>query len=470
MTTVPKDVTVDPGRSQRTQLLAAIVLSLAAMVSAFLLYFCIKRMHSKKYKNTLSMREIGLRRFSLGEIEKATKCFSKECLLGSGAFGNVYRGMFDGGKILAIKKAHVDSYDSILEFKNEVELLWRVKHPNLVGLAGFCQEADQKILVYEYVPNGCLLDYIAGRQKKPLTWMQRVHIAIGAAKGIAHLHEGVTPSIIHRDVKPSNILIGEGFGPKVSDFGLVKSGPVGDASHVSSQIKGTPGYLDPEYCSSYHLTTFSDVYSFGVILLQLISARRAVDHSRPASQYHIIDWARPSLDKGTVEEIIDADLLLEACNMEMMLKMGQLALKCVVNKPKNRPTMNQVAKELEEDFKRYAAPAISKQISNVHCKSIARQESASSISIDNVGLERFNIEEEDDISIRSVSMRGGVAAKGRIGREVLLHERCSRRGSTISGDRYEFCWQWGLPMVMGRSDGGIVKDSLFIVRDLAELD
>ena len=238
--------------------------------------------------------------------------------------------------------------------------------------------------------------------------------------GIAHLHEGVNPSIIHRDIKPSNILVGEGFEAKVSDFGLVKSGPVGDESHVSSQIKGTPGYLDPAYCSSFHLSPFSDVYSFGVILLQLISARRAVDTSRPQAQFHIIDWvciemltialfqlrakvslnllnfqARPSLERGIVEDIIDANLLLEACNMEMMLRMGQLALRCVVKKPKNRPTMSQVAQELEEALKSCIVP--------VHRKSNDQEESVS-FSINGVGLEGFHME-EDDFSIQSVAMR-----------------------------------------------------------------
>ncbi|KAL0315465.1 UNVERIFIED_CONTAM: putative serine/threonine-protein kinase PBL16 [Sesamum radiatum] len=125
--------------------------------------------------------------------------------------------------------------------------------------------------------------------------------------GIAHLHEGISPSIIHRDIKPSNILIGEGYEAKVSDFGLVRSGPVGDQSHVSSQVKGTPGYLDPAYCSSFHLTPFTDVYSFGVILLQLVAARPAVESSRNNASSHIIDWARPSIEKDSIEDILDTD-------------------------------------------------------------------------------------------------------------------------------------------------------------------
>ncbi|OAY69250.1 Receptor-like protein kinase THESEUS 1, partial [Ananas comosus] len=295
-------------------------------------------------------KKMKLRCFSLSELEKATKKFSEECLIGSGAFGTVYKGVFDEACTLAVKRLHADLYESVDEFRNEIELLSRVQHENLVTLVGYCEEAGQKILVYEYVLHGSLLEYIVGRRGKILTWKERVNIAIGAGKGIAYLHEGVRPSIIHRDIKPSNILVGDGFEAKVSDFGLVKSGPTGDESHVTSQIKGTPGYLDPAYCSSSHMTTYSDVYSFGVMLLQLVAARPAVVTSGPHSQRHIVDWARPSLQKGTVEEILDANLLLdlEPCNMEMMLKIGQLGLKCVAKEPRDRPTMSQVVGELEE--------------------------------------------------------------------------------------------------------------------------
>ncbi|KAL9151219.1 hypothetical protein ABFS82_11G039300 [Erythranthe guttata] len=212
----------------------------------------------------------------------------------------------------------------------KVKLLSKVKHENLVGLVGFCEG------------NG------KGKGGSILTWRERVNIAIGAAKGIAHLHEEISPSIIHRDIKPSNILIGDGFEAKVSDFGLVRSGPDGDKSHVTSQLKGTPGYMDPAYCSSFHLTPFTDVYSFGVILLQLVTARPAVESSRSSTHSHIIHWASPSIEKGRVEDIIDTNLLVQGCNMEIMLKIGQLGLRCVVKEPKERPTMTQVWQELEQ--------------------------------------------------------------------------------------------------------------------------
>ncbi|KAL2333843.1 hypothetical protein Fmac_015056 [Flemingia macrophylla] len=289
------------------------------------------------------------------ELERATKNFSQDCLLGSGAFGNVYKGTFDLEGTLAIKRAHSESFSTVEEFRN----------------------------------------------------------------GIAYLHEGVKPSIIHRDIKPSNILLGEGFEAKVSDFGLVKSGPTGDQSHVSSQIKGTPGYLDPAYCSSFHLTKFSDVYSFGIILLQLVSARPVVDSTQKQSIQHIIDWARPSLEKGSVEEIMDANLLCqsEPCNMEVMLNMGQLALRCVVEEPKQRPTMTQVCQELEQAL--YSADSFSNKLftkefftpigpSQQSINSESRAESydcsQSFVSIDGVGFEKFHVH-MDSFSFKSTDLR-----------------------------------------------------------------
>ncbi|EXC35298.1 Receptor-like protein kinase THESEUS 1 [Morus notabilis] len=360
-----------------------------------------------KKKGTLKDEKNMLRGFQLEEVVRATKNFSQECFLGSGAFGNVYKGTFDVEGTLAIKRPHNESYQSAQEFMNEVRLLSRVKHRNLVSLVGFCEEPGakgSKMLVYEYVPNGSLLEYITGKRGRSLNWKQRANIAIGAAKGIAHLHEGIKPSIIHRDIKPSNILVGDGFEAKVSDFGLVKCGPTGDQSHVSSQVKGTPGYLDPDYCSSFHLTPFSDVYSFGVILLQLISARPAIEIAKINSNYHIIEWARPSLEKGKVEDILDVNLLSEPCNMNMMLKMGQLGLRCVVNTPKQRPTMTQVWQELQEAL--YLADNfINKQPSWDSHKSMDYEYSQSSfVSINGIGFQRFHVEMESH-SFQSTVLR-----------------------------------------------------------------
>ncbi|GAU34232.1 hypothetical protein TSUD_210140 [Trifolium subterraneum] len=365
-----------------------------------------KTLKGKQFK-TLKYDKISLRCFNLEELEKATQNFSQDCLLGSGAFGNVYKGTFELEGILAIKRSHSESFLSMEEFRNEVRLLSAVKHKNLIGLVGYCEEPERdgaKILVYEYVPNGSLLEYMMGNRRRSLTWKQRINIAIGAAKGIAYLHEEVKPSIIHRDIKPSNILLGEDFEAKVSDFGLVKSGPTGDQSHVSSQIKGTPGYLDPAYCSSCHLTKFSDVYSFGVILLQLISARPAVDNAENPSNQHIIDWARPSIEKGNIEEIMDANLFCESepCDMKVMLQMGQLGIRCVAQEPKHRPTMTQVCKELEQAL--YSDDRFTNKDSETHGSMEHYDFSQSYVSIDGVGLEKFHVD-LDSFSFKSTNLR-----------------------------------------------------------------
>ncbi|KAI3966701.1 hypothetical protein MKW92_019909 [Papaver armeniacum] len=388
-----------------------------------------------------------IRRFRLEQVEKATKSFGRDYLIGTGAFGKVYVGVFEDDRTLAVKRAHDNSFQCLQEFKNEVELISKVKHRNLVGLVGYCHEAGVKALVYEYVPNGSLLEYIVGRGGKTLSWRQRVNIAIGAAKGIAFLHEGVKPCIIHRDIKPSNILVGSSFEAKVSDFGLVKSGPTGDQSHVSSQVKGTPGYLDPAYCTSYHLSPLSDVFSFGVILLQLVAARPAVDTSSDRIPGHIIEWARPSIERGIVEDIIDVNLLAEPCNMQMMLKMGQLGLRCTVETPKNRPTMTQVAQELEEALittdnylmhvrnQPYHSKGSIKasmeelyKISDDHQTSQHELEiSQSFVSIDGLKYQKFRLEEMDSVnSFASTNLR--CVENNNVSIDVDLYENVNLKG------------------------------------------
>ncbi|XP_030923528.1 putative leucine-rich repeat receptor-like serine/threonine-protein kinase At3g53590 [Quercus lobata] len=371
---------------------------LSILVVALFCYLCKRKLfpilkQRYKKKGSLKFENILLRRFQLVELEEATNNFSQDCLPGSGAFGNVYKGDFDVEGTLAIKRPLADSYQSVEEFRN--------------GPKG------AKLLVYEYVPNGSMLEYITVKRGRSLTWRQRINITIGAAKGIPHLHEGFQPSIIHRDIKPSNILVGDEFKAKVSDFGLVKMGPTEDKTHVSSQIKGTPGYLDPAYCMSLHLTPFSDVYSFGVILLQLVTARPAIYSNGRLSNYHVVEWARPSLEKGSVEEILDVNLLSEPCNMEIMLKMAQLGLRCSVKVPKQRPTMNQVWQELEgealhsvDNFlsKQPSSAALISSGSNAPCESMDNDYSQSFVSLNGVGFQRFHVEMES-YSFRSTSLR-----------------------------------------------------------------
>ncbi|KAD7479080.1 hypothetical protein E3N88_02216 [Mikania micrantha] len=358
-----------------------------------------KQLVENKKVDKMDAHELMLRKFQVEELELATNNFAEKCLIGSGAFGNVYKGTFEGDVTLAIKKARDDSYTSTEEFRNEVKLISKVKHPNLVGLVGYCEETGKKgvqILVYEYVPNGSLLEHIAGRDRKPLTWNQRVNIAIQAAKGN------------HISLYSDSDSDSDSDNDSDSDIQIF-----GDNSHVSSQIKGTPGYLDPAYCMSFHLSPFSDVYSFGVILLQLIAARPAVDSSRIRQSYHIIDWAKPHLERGNVAEILDANLMLEPCNMDIMLQMGRLGLRCVVKEPKKRPTMTQVYKELEtallstSSFVHHQLPPGPLQASTYGRSPDPQRrvmDHDSSVSLDGIGLQRFRVD-MDSLSFQSVSMR-----------------------------------------------------------------
>ncbi|BBH02087.1 hypothetical protein Prudu_012547 [Prunus dulcis] len=215
--------------------------------------------------------------FSFEELQKYTNGFSEANDVGAGGYGKVYRGILPTGQMVAIKRAKRDSMQGGPEFTAEVELLSRVHHKNLVSLLGFCLEQGEQILVYEYVPNGDLLDSLSGKSGIRLDWLRRLKIILGAARGLAYLHEHANPPIIHRDIKSNNILLDKDLTAKVADFGLSKSMADSGTDHVTTQVKGTMGYLDPEYYMTQQLTEKSDVYSFGVVMLELITARRPIE-------------------------------------------------------------------------------------------------------------------------------------------------------------------------------------------------
>ncbi|XP_058093078.1 serine/threonine-protein kinase PBS1-like isoform X2 [Magnolia sinica] len=239
---------------------------------------------------------IGAQTFTFRELAAATKNFRPECLLGEGGFGRVYKGRLEStGQVVAVKQLDRDGLQGNREFLVEVLMLSLLHHPNLVNLIGYCADGDQRLLVYEYMPLGSLEDHLHDLppDKEPLDWNTRIKIAAGAAKGLEYLHDEANPPVIYRDFKSSNILLNEGFQPKLSDFGLAKLGPVGDKSHVSTRVMGTYGYCAPEYAMTGQLTVKSDVYSFGVVFLELITGRRAIDSSKAQGEQNLISWARP---------------------------------------------------------------------------------------------------------------------------------------------------------------------------------
>ncbi|KAL3812825.1 hypothetical protein ACJIZ3_014093 [Penstemon smallii] len=239
---------------------------------------------------------IAAQTFTFRELAAATKNFRQECLLGEGGFGRVYKGRLETtGQVVAVKQLDRNGLQGNREFLVEVLMLSLLHHPNLVNLIGYCADGDQRLLVYEYMPLGSLEDHLHDLppNKEPLDWNTRMKIAAGAAKGLEYLHDKANPPVIYRDLKSSNILLDEGFFPKLSDFGLAKLGPVGDKTHVSTRVMGTYGYCAPEYAMTGQLTLKSDVYSFGVVFLELITGRKAIDNTKGAGEHNLVAWARP---------------------------------------------------------------------------------------------------------------------------------------------------------------------------------
>ncbi|KAM0026939.1 putative protein kinase RLK-Pelle-RLCK-VIIa-1 family [Helianthus debilis subsp. tardiflorus] len=239
---------------------------------------------------------IAAQTFTFRELATATNNFRAESLLGEGGFGRVYKGRLDStGQVVAVKQLDRNGLQGNREFLVEVLMLSLLHHPNLVNLIGYCADGDQRLLVYEFMPLGSLEDHLHDLppDKEPLDWNTRMKIAAGAAKGLEYLHDKANPPVIYRDLKSSNILLNEGFHPKLSDFGLAKLGPVGDKTHVSTRVMGTYGYCAPEYAMTGQLTLKSDVYSFGVVFLELITGRKAIDNTRAPGEHNLVAWARP---------------------------------------------------------------------------------------------------------------------------------------------------------------------------------
>ncbi|XP_022973188.1 probable leucine-rich repeat receptor-like protein kinase At5g49770 [Cucurbita maxima] len=284
--------------------------------------------------------------FSYDELRKMTNNFSNRNEIGVGGYGKVYRGMTGYGQMFAIKRAKQGSKQGAFEFKTEIELLSRVHHKNLVALVGFCCEQGEQMLVYEFMPNGSLQD-ILGTSYIHLDWKRRLMIALDSARGIAYLHEFANPPAIHRDIKSSNILLDEYLNAKVADFGLSK--PVFDdgKAQLSTGVKGTWGYLDPEYYTTQQLTEKSDVYSFGVVMLELITAKPAIEKGI-CLVGEVIRLTNKS-DKAYygLMNIIDATIRKEIPNVREFGRFLELAIKCVEESTINRPTMSQVVKEIE---------------------------------------------------------------------------------------------------------------------------
>jgi serine/threonine protein kinase len=291
-----------------------------------------------------SLPEELCRHFSIDEIKTATHNFHEGLIVGVGGFGSVYKGFIDDGTmIVAIKRLNPESKQGFREFWTEIEMLSLLRHVHLVSLIGFCDEEGEMILVYDYMSNGTLRHHLYETQDDPLSWKQRLKICVGAASGLNYLHTGVKQPIIHRDVKSNNILLDEKWVAKVSDFGLSKTGQ--DNMAVSTVVKGTWGYLDPDYARRRQLTEKSDVYSFGVVLFEVLCARKALDQKLDIEQCHLANWARKCIERGTIGEIIDSYLKGKIAP-ECFKVYVEVAESCVRDQVNQRPVMKDVMEKL----------------------------------------------------------------------------------------------------------------------------
>nr|XP_023890009.1 LRR receptor-like serine/threonine-protein kinase IOS1 [Quercus suber] len=283
------------------------------------------------------------RQFTYADLIKITNNFER--ILGKGGFGQVYHGYIDD-TLVAVKVLAVASDQGYQQFQAEVKLLMRVHHRNLTTLVGYCYEGTNMGLVYEYMANGDLDAHLSGKNNNILSWEARLKIAMDAAQGLEYLHYGCKPPIIHREVKTTNILLNENFHAKIADFGLSKIFPTDGGTHVSTfSVAGTPGYLDPEYSTSYRLTEKSDVYSFGVVLLEIITSQRVIERSRENT--HISQWVRIIVDKGDIQNIVDPRLHGNF-NVNSAWKVVEIAMACVSSTSIERPTMSEVVIKLKE--------------------------------------------------------------------------------------------------------------------------
>ncbi|KAJ9190017.1 hypothetical protein P3X46_001254 [Hevea brasiliensis] len=289
--------------------------------------------------------------FSLKELHAATNNFNYDNKLGEGGFGSVYWGQLWDGSQIAVKRLKVWSNKADLEFAVEVEILARVRHKNLLSLRGYCAEGQERLIVYDYMPNLSLLSHLHGQHSAEchLDWKRRMNIAMGSAEGIAYLHHHATPHIIHRDIKASNVLLDSDFHAQVADFGFAKLIPDG-ATHVTTRVKGTLGYLAPEYAMLGKASESCDVYSFGILLLELASGKKPLEKTSGTVKRTITDWALPLAYERKFTELADPKLNGKF-EEEELKRVVLVALKCADNRPETRPTMLDVVELLKGESK-----------------------------------------------------------------------------------------------------------------------
>ncbi|AES66259.1 cold-responsive protein kinase 1 [Medicago truncatula] len=309
------------------------------------------RQHPDNDEDISSIHDVKI--YTFKELRNATDNFSPANKIGEGGFGSVYMGRLKGGKLAAIKVLSAESRQGVKEFLTEINVISAVEHENLVKLYGCCVEKNNRILVYNYLENNSLSRTLLGGGHNSdsiyFDWRTRCRICIGVARGLAFLHEEVRPPIIHRDIKASNILLDKDLTPKISDFGLAKLIPA-NATHVSTRVAGTLGYLAPEYAIGGRLTRKADIYSFGVLLVEIVSGRCNTNSRLPIEEQFILERTWDLYERKELVGLVDTSLNGEF-DAEQACKFLKIGLLCTQESPKSRPSMSTVVKMLTGEMK-----------------------------------------------------------------------------------------------------------------------
>ncbi|CAL4913360.1 unnamed protein product [Urochloa decumbens] len=383
--------------------------------------------------------------YSYREIDRATDGFSDTKRLGTGAYGTVYAGRLSDDRLVAVKRIRPRDNAGLECVMNEVKLVSCVCHRNLVRLLGCCIEQGHQILVYEFMPNGTLAQHLQ-RERGPaaMPWTVRLRVAAETAKAIAYLHSEVDPPIYHRDIKSSNILLDGEYNSKVADFGLSRLGKAplgGSSSHISTAPQGTPGYVDPQYHQNFHLSDRSDVYSFGVVLVEVITAMKAVDLNRPPSEVNLAQLAVDRIGKGRVDDIVDPylDPHRDAWTLSSIHKVAELAFRCLAFHSEMRPSMAEVADELDQVQRSGWAPSSDDAAFMSKSSSICSSVASARGTDKSWGAARSRTERERAAANASVvqdaAPKGGAADSPVSVQERWFSDRSSPSSNSLLGNR-----------------------------------
>lgn len=364
------------GKKSKSRTILIVVLVTVSTTLLCLACFFIMRRSRRNY-NTLLRENFGNEsatleslQFNLATIEAATKKFSFENKIGKGGFGEVFKGMLIDGREIAVKKLSQSSGQGAVEFKNEILLIAKLQHRNLVTLIGFCLEDREKMLIYEYVPNKSLDYFLFDRQRtRLLSWFERCKIIEGIANGIHYLHDHSRLKIIHRDLKPSNVLLDGNMNPKISDFGMARLIGLDQDRGSTNRIVGTYGYMPPEYAMHGQFSEKSDVFSFGVIVLEIISSKRNARSLLSDNIDDLLSRTWGHWRDQTPLEILDPDIK-ESSNHSEVIKCIQIGLLCVQEKPDDRPTMARVVSYLTSPSAELPFPG--EPTNSIHSKMLQR--------------------------------------------------------------------------------------------------